>query len=1443
MTKWTAAFSEGNFEIKANFLGYSTSFFSDILMDHVRAVVETPSGKAELKKVFKGKQITTINEMLNNIGNVGKYVENIKAKNNVKDDQGYGRLVKLNETLTNLSVIRNIIGIPIQNLLPTEPNYNSLEGPYIKYEGLVARENIFSFRDIMLIPNGPNGATLISYNKFRENIVSQMEKYDDALIGIGGNKYVDSYGISKAIGKEIKEILPKLDGGTEDVKSVVTSINGILVNGGNGRPIDKGYVDSEEFKKPPFELFTGLTNTIKIDQKANMYDFYKIRDVVNKIYVNLIQERKQFADEVTEKINKEIDKKYGFNPSVGDVFEILCNNVEAYINTIYRVSLNAESKDTNRVKILTGLENDSDGGRVYPWPMLYENNVETYIGNNKKVIKDESAFPEVAFIEEILNAQIKENDSNNDNVIPLPNDKRSFPINPGDLPSSSDPYPYNISNTNQVVLENLMSNIIKRAVISYDYSCLKDNINDIAKLEAASLFSSVVDSIDKNVINLFLENNKSNYFNLPIVQKNLSMVKSGSTYYFGGTLDLNNNYKNISSGIIGSKTLFFDTSINSVSSVTTDFLNQNDYDLLTNVKNTLGDKSVSDVFTPKKDGMDFNTTTYSVEQILTKMCWDEAVLDGKSYPQADKLKNYVGAVKDGITQNTYYLYNSPSYQNYSATTVTQVLGGGLYNNLPENQFRGMMILSTYPFKGIDKLVENLTDITKVVNVPLAYLAWIGSHMKRQQLFIKNNDVDLIGLWFNVNNEFSPDQIGDKNDYLSLGSKTNNKGTLPKPFNNYNLFNPTIESVFIGVFEYWCYLAKESGLIDYYLELGGQTLTSQSLQQIEELGSQINLTKILNSIDYKTTNELIELVSYTPNFWNLKTDPTFKIDESVLNNYLNVFSEKYSQLSNGVKISTPNYLTPRKLDDKDIKLATYKTVKNLYDKWIGGSKDGEQPFNVGVKTDKTNKNPSLYSSFKFIDQDYNDISDTAKINLKSVLSILDNPNMNFLTLISKILSDNNFLLHKLPVYIDYSNFQAVKDVFDVFPTITEINSGVSYIAMYGTGNSKLLDIPTGFGYKPDGYDFIEGNTDSSALPNNLTKSAKAGKSKNLVAFRVAFGDENQSIFKNIRISQEEMSDTGEYLKLVDDLFNGKGGTNRVPKGVDLYHLNTIRSYNVNMDMMGNAMIQPLMYLQLDNIPMFHGAYSVININHEITPNKMNTTIRAVKQSKYRTPIVTESTTFVPLDLTKGLALNGGFKVATVTNIESDVIDTKTNNSFTAPVDGDIVITSKLGPRGGKNHDGIDIGVSVGTPIKASWGGTVNKFLQGPNGTQGYGLYVIIDHSDETNKPFDDGYYYYTLYAHLSECALNSNVKVQGNQVFAKSGGKYGENNSGNSKGPHLHYEIRRSSNRLKNIQSEYYTLKGLNIVNPEMLIKKLDQKIAAGTPQHGQLGNTSSGVIV
>jgi murein DD-endopeptidase MepM/ murein hydrolase activator NlpD len=87
---------------------------------------------------------------------------------------------------------------------------------------------------------------------------------------------------------------------------------------------------------------------------------------------------------------------------------------------------------------------------------------------------------------------------------------------------------------------------------------------------------------------------------------------------------------------------------------------------------------------------------------------------------------------------------------------------------------------------------------------------------------------------------------------------------------------------------------------------------------------------------------------------------------------------------------------------------------------------------------------------------------------------------------------------------------------------------------------------------------------------------------------------------------------------------------------------------------------------------------------------------------------------------------------------------------------------------KLHSGIDIGVSEGTDVLASKDGTV--VTAGWN--NGYGYYVTINHGDGIA----------TLYAHNSSLLVKSGDKVSKGQAIAKSG------STGNSTGPHIHFEI-------------------------------------------------------
>ncbi len=103
----------------------------------------------------------------------------------------------------------------------------------------------------------------------------------------------------------------------------------------------------------------------------------------------------------------------------------------------------------------------------------------------------------------------------------------------------------------------------------------------------------------------------------------------------------------------------------------------------------------------------------------------------------------------------------------------------------------------------------------------------------------------------------------------------------------------------------------------------------------------------------------------------------------------------------------------------------------------------------------------------------------------------------------------------------------------------------------------------------------------------------------------------------------------------------------------------------------------------------------------------------------------------------------------------------------PVSGPV--TSGFGMRWGRMHEGIDIGVGVGTPVRAAATGTV--IYAGWMG--GYGNLVVVDHGNGLS----------TAYAHNSSLAVSVGQSVSAGEVVSYSG------NTGNSTGPHVHFEVR------------------------------------------------------
>lgn len=95
----------------------------------------------------------------------------------------------------------------------------------------------------------------------------------------------------------------------------------------------------------------------------------------------------------------------------------------------------------------------------------------------------------------------------------------------------------------------------------------------------------------------------------------------------------------------------------------------------------------------------------------------------------------------------------------------------------------------------------------------------------------------------------------------------------------------------------------------------------------------------------------------------------------------------------------------------------------------------------------------------------------------------------------------------------------------------------------------------------------------------------------------------------------------------------------------------------------------------------------------------------------------------------------------------------------------------GTRWANRHTGQDFAVPLGTPVRAVGAGRVVRVSCGG----AFGVQLVLRHPDG----------YCTQYAHLSAVAVGRGETVGAGQVIARSG------STGNSSGPHLHFEVRRA----------------------------------------------------
>jgi hypothetical protein len=324
------------------------------------------------------------------------------------------------------------------------------------------------------------------------------------------------------------------------------------------------------------------------------------------------------------------------------------------------------------------------------------------------------------------------------------------------------------------------------------------------------------------------------------------------------------------------------------------------------------------------------------------------------------------------------------------------------------------------------------------------------------------------------------------------------------------------------------------------------------------------------------------------------------------------------------------------EDK-IKLNLYRTLMSIYQKWVGGLKKtmftqcgsyNKSDLSIAKHERNVANEPRLIDSFRFLDRSFNDIGDAFYMNPEIFYRLITkNTNASFFDVANKVLSENNFNFIPLPSFVNFNDGKALADIFEPYPYNDVIASGPSFVCVYAGQSSTNLDLGATSNYPDDGV-FIRIDADGNFVPgtipedlNNLNKLTVY--ETNAPVFTVNYGQQNQNYFKDVKLDQKEFAETAESLEIIDDISQGGDKRKSVMVGQNLFNTYQTRSYSCEVEMLGCALVQPMMYFQLNNVPMWRGLYLIINVSHSIKPNSMTTTFKGVRVKKTKTPLLSAS----------------------------------------------------------------------------------------------------------------------------------------------------------------------------------------------------------------------------
>lgn len=969
---------------------------------------------------------------------------------------------------------------------------------------------------------------------------------------------------------------------------------------------------------------------------AQYVDITSISNDIKKQIKNIQETEKGNKEKIKESLRQIVTKAIGFDPCIKNYYKLLFKHLQCFAtvfkNTIDKVNHKISFYERNLNTILNGYNTDvvinmtdeyENDTQVPQFPLVRNDNMEIIYPGDVETFKNE---PEIKLVDEIYESMVYFG-TNSRNIFNSISNNRTI-ITRGDINSDGLLFNDILPNIFYDEFNKTQANIVKNYAIlndiRYRINTVDDIVNTIKKifLSRLCLFNRIHAPKNKNWVNTYTADSKGVaeseanllYFNFtelhnlhPDFFEKLKSINDDdivSTFNAFNELDYGIiNYKPEMDDKKDPNALYkYDIHVNDISSSVL-VLEKGDFIKCSSYLEGIG-------FSNRKN--DANAITSAIR----KSEYDKEVIKRENHNGDKIFVNNVGVLKytnaqtayiEGIDCNTLtptqignFSYNTNYYTqdsfplNGKFYTVHIIYTPKIYAN---NTFLNWALsCDKYYWSGkqnSDKVCDSGVGITKFelgldsdtsrINQNKISLVKLYQLRALGEFFEHQSEGCIIGYYSDQDKQFLNTSGNDLDDHYITDKKL-----LPY----INRFYCGFEGELDGPFKEFCIKC-------YKKEIYGE------INEDEEENYYLVIAK-------------------SQQFFNNNTGMTREYILDYWKSFCAKVGNKYGITSNYDVIE--EYETRMKKEKEILNLKTniYYTLKNLYDKWF---------CSLDFKIFDTKSDISEIGKFKFLNMAMGDISNEMVFNYETSLLHLEETlkgSVSVMEFMAQTAEKNKSTFLTLPINIfDNNSEEGLRNIFKPFSFYNQTTShdshGVSYIFIHNGDVSHNLNINESE-YIDDGYDMVKYS--SSGLEESEIAQKIFNDHDSVVnAFGVTYGMQNQNFFKNISVDTSNPTITdysiANTLVLAEGGNNATGLNNMVFNEKSLYPIYANRSYNCTVEMLGCMYITPLMYFQLNNIPMFRGAYIITNVNHKITPNDFTTIFTGVRVSKYKIPINVEA----------------------------------------------------------------------------------------------------------------------------------------------------------------------------------------------------------------------------